>query len=117
MAKSVGVTLSERIRRGWWWITSWWGPATVSRGMTTKATRWWRCMTDALVDTLCEQIVAVADGEQRHCCGRRCAARAWCKNGVVEDAPNLPQLKGARIRDLISRAAAAARHRRAGDAS
>jgi predicted NBD/HSP70 family sugar kinase len=56
--------------------------------------------TDALVETICEQVLAAANGEN-DLAGVGIAVPGLIKNGVVEEAPNLPQLKGARLKDLV----------------
>lgn len=62
--------------------------------------------TDALVNSICEVVTDAA----RHCesevAAIGVALPGLIRNGVVEDAPNLPQLKGARMAELISMALA-----------
>ena len=56
--------------------------------------------TEGLVKTICEQVVLAADGtEGIEAVG--VALPGLIKNGVVEESPNLPQLKGARIEELL----------------
>ena len=57
--------------------------------------------TDALADTICEQIVATAGGAT-DISAVGVAVPGLVKNGVVEEAPNLPQLKGARMQELLA---------------
>jgi predicted NBD/HSP70 family sugar kinase len=57
--------------------------------------------TDALIETICKQILLAADGE-KDIAAVGIALPGLVKNGVVEEAPNLPQLKGARIRELLA---------------
>jgi glucokinase len=56
--------------------------------------------TDAVVETICKQVVLAADGE-RDLTAVGVALPGLVKNGVVEEAPNLPQLKGAKIVELV----------------
>ena len=111
MAKIVGVTLSERVVAGL--VVDHQLPGGLSRFLrrTTTSMRWWRC--------------------RRRGSSTRCASRCWrpparsarlaavgvgvpglVRNGVVEEAPNLPQLKGARMAEML-----AARLRERGDRS
>jgi predicted NBD/HSP70 family sugar kinase len=57
--------------------------------------------TDALAATICEQVVATADGNT-DIAAVGVALPGLVKNGVVEEAPNLPQLKGARIQEMLA---------------
>ena len=56
--------------------------------------------TEGLVRTICEQVVAVA-GNPRDVDAIGVAVPGIVRAGVVEDSPNLPQLKGARIAELL----------------
>jgi predicted NBD/HSP70 family sugar kinase len=53
------------------------------------------------VETICKQVLLAANGE-KDIAAVGVALPGLVKNGVVEEAPNLPQLKGARIRDLLT---------------
>ena len=100
MAKSVGVTLSEQIFTG----------LVVDHALSGELRRFpedkddfgalVEMHTDALVETICAQAIAVAGDTKLDAVG--VAVPGLVKNGVVEEAPNLPQLKGARLRDLIA---------------
>ena len=57
--------------------------------------------TDALVETICKEIVLAANGH-KDLDAVGVAVPGLIKSGVVEEAPNLPQLKGARLRDLVA---------------
>jgi predicted NBD/HSP70 family sugar kinase len=57
--------------------------------------------TDALVEEICKQVVLVSDGA-KDLTAVGVALPGLVKNGVVEEAPNLPQLKGARIQELLT---------------
>ncbi len=56
--------------------------------------------TEGLVKAICEQVVAVA-GSKRDVDAIGVAVPGIVRAGVVEDSPNLPQLKGARIAELL----------------
>ena len=100
MAKSIGVTLSERVVAG-----------LVVDHELTGALRAFpenhedeyslvEMPADAILETLCTEIVAVAGGaKDLSCVG--VGLPGLIKNGVVEDAPNLSQLKGARVREVL----------------
>ena len=100
MAKSVGVTLSEQVHTG----------LVVDHKLVGGLRRFpededdygalVELHTDALVKTICEQVFAATNGETGiEAVG--VAVPGLVKKGVVEEAPNLPQLKGARLKDLI----------------
>src|SRR5215475_2775425 len=100
MAKSVGVTLSEQVFTG----------LVVDHKLVGAVRRFpededdygalVELHTDALVKTICEQVFAATNGETGiEAVG--VAVPGLVKNGVVEEAPNLPQLKGARLQNLI----------------
>jgi glucokinase len=58
--------------------------------------------TDSLVKELCELIATVAKGSESSLDAVGVALPGLIRNGVVEEAPNLPQLKGARIQELLT---------------
>jgi glucokinase len=101
MAKTIGVTLSERISAG----------LVVDHKLVGAVQRFpedhddddalVEMHTDAVVDTICKQVVLAANGE-KDLVAVGVALPGLVKNGVVEEAPNLPQLKGARIEELVS---------------
>jgi predicted NBD/HSP70 family sugar kinase len=101
MAKSVGVTLSEQIHTG----------LVVDHKLVGGLLRFpdsdedygglVELHTDALVEKICSQVLEAANGE-KDIASLGVAVPGLVKNGVVEEAPNLPQLKGARLRDLIT---------------
>jgi predicted NBD/HSP70 family sugar kinase len=100
MAKTIGITLSEQVLAG----------LVVDHKLVGELQRFpenederdalVEMHTDALVQTICEQVVAAANGEN-DLAGVGIAVPGLIKNGVVEEAPNLPQLKGARLKDLV----------------
>jgi predicted NBD/HSP70 family sugar kinase len=57
--------------------------------------------TDALCDAICDQVVSLAkSAESLEAIG--IALPGIIRNGIVEDSPNLAQLKGAHIRDSVT---------------
>jgi glucokinase len=101
MTKAIGVILSERISAG----------LVVDHKLVGAVRRFpedhdeqdglVELPTDALVQTICEQLILVADGT-KDIAAVGVAVPGLVKNGVMEEAPNLPQLKGARIQELLS---------------
>jgi glucokinase len=102
MAKTIGVTITERISAG----------LVVDHQLKGAARNFpedhhddgdalVEMHTDALVETICKQILLAADGE-RDIAAVGLALPGLVKNGVVEESPNLPQLKGARIQELLA---------------
>jgi glucokinase len=101
MAKAIGVILSERISAG-----------LVADHALVGAVRRFpedhdeqdglvELPTDALVQTISEQVILAANGA-KDVAAVGVAVPGLVKNGVMEEAPNLPQLKGARIQELLS---------------
>ncbi|WP_263368021.1 ROK family protein [Edaphobacter bradus] len=101
MAKSIGVTLSEQILAG----------LVVDHKLVGELQRFpadeddigalIEMPTDTLVQTICDEILRLANGD-KDIAAVGVAVPGLVKNGVIEEAPNLPQLKGARIEDLLS---------------
>jgi len=63
--------------------------------------------TDSVVQAMCQVIVKAASGNENSLSSVGVALPGLIRNGVVEEAPNLPQLKGAKIRELLSTGLAA----------
>ena len=57
--------------------------------------------TDALVLAVCELTLRVAGVHRKSMTAIGLTLPGLVRNGVVEDAPNLPQLKGARIAEMV----------------
>src|SRR5580704_15063728 len=101
MAKAIGVTLSERISAG----------LVVDHKLVGAVRRFpedhddddalVEMHTDAVVDTVCKQVVLAANGAT-DLTAVGVAMPGLVKDGVVEESPNLPQLKGARIEELTT---------------
>jgi predicted NBD/HSP70 family sugar kinase len=60
--------------------------------------------TESLVKGVCELALKLAKGHEGKIVGLGIALPGLVRNGVVEEAPNLPQLKGARIQELVATA-------------
>jgi glucokinase len=60
--------------------------------------------TDALISAICDITLQAADGQREQVASVGVAIPGLIRNGVVEEAPNLPQLKGARLSELLSQA-------------
>ncbi len=60
--------------------------------------------TDALVAAVCDIALRTADGQKESVTGVGVAIPGLIRNGVVEEAPNLPQLKGARMAEVLTHA-------------
>lgn len=100
MAKTVGVTLSERIAAG----------LVIDHKLAGGVRRFpdkhededalVELHADALVEEICKQVVLAAEGA-KDLTAVGVALPGLVKNGVVEESPNLPQLKGARIEDRL----------------
>jgi glucokinase len=58
--------------------------------------------TEAVVEAVCVLVVEAAMGHERSLACIGVAIPGLVRQGVVEEAPNLPQLKGARIQELLS---------------
>jgi predicted NBD/HSP70 family sugar kinase len=56
---------------------------------------------ESIVTAVCEQVLAAA-GAERKLDGVGVGVPGFVRNGVVEEAPNLPQLKGARIAEMLA---------------
>ena len=58
--------------------------------------------TDAVIDAICNLAVEAARGHESSITAIGIAIPGLIRQGVVEEAPNLPQLKGARIQELLA---------------
>ncbi len=100
-AKSIGVVLSERILTGLVIDHKLAGPIQAYPENPDDEHALVELHTDLLAQTICEQVVRAANGA-KDLCAVGVALPGLIKNGVVEEAPNLPQLKGARMKELIA---------------
>ncbi len=101
MAKSIGVTLSERILAGLVVDHQLQGPLCCYPQNQEEVDALVELPTDSLVRTIADEIVACAAGAT-DIAAIGVALPGLIRNGVVEEAPNLPQLKGARIGVLLT---------------
>lgn len=100
MAKTIGVILSERILCGLVIDYALQGaPLSYPADMDDEGGLV-ELHTDLLVETICEQVQMVAAGAT-DISAIGVALPGLIRNGVVEESPNLPQLKGARIAELL----------------
>lgn len=58
--------------------------------------------TESIVKAICRVVDEVAKGNEKSISAVGIALPGLIRSGVVEEAPNLPQLKGARIQELVS---------------
>lgn len=101
MAKAIGVILTEGISAG----------LVVDHRLQGELRRFpeseddidalVELHTDALVQKICEQVVLAANGAN-DIAAVGVAVPGLVKNGVVEEAPNLPQLKGSRMQERVA---------------
>jgi predicted NBD/HSP70 family sugar kinase len=101
MAKTIGVTLSERISAGLVVDHKLVGPVQRFPDEHEDEDALVELHTDALVEAICKQVLLVA-GKEKELTAVGVALPGLVKKGVVEESPNLPQLKGARIEELLT---------------
>ena len=101
MAKTIGVVVSEKVAAGLVVDHKLVGPLYSFPASEDSDDRLVELHTDALVETICEQIMH-ARGGHADITAVGVAVPGFIRSGVVEDAPNLPQLKGARIGELLT---------------
>jgi glucokinase len=101
MAKTIGVVLSERVLAGLVVDHKLEGPVRAYPESAEDESGLVEMHTESLVQTICEQVKIVQNGH-KDISAVGIAMPGLMKAGVVEDSPNLPQLKGARIGELLS---------------
>jgi glucokinase len=101
MAKTIGVTLSEHVRAGLIVDYRLAQPLRCFPESLDEDGALVELPTDGLVRTLCEQVMAAAEGAGE-LAAVGVALPGLIRSGVVEESPNLPQLKGTRIQEMIS---------------
>ena len=106
---TVGVVVAERLHAGQMVGGKLVGPITtfpegVQQGDPEDDDSLVEYHTDALVDAICAITLQVADGHKDLVTGVGVALPGLVRNGVVDEAPNLPQLKGARMAELLHQA-------------
>src|SRR5579884_3437928 len=100
MARSIGVVMTEAIRYGFVDHHKITGPLRRFPENMDDSTGLIEVPADALCESICDEIKALlADGSQLDAIG--VAMPGIIRNGIVEDSPNLPQLKGARVADSV----------------
>ena len=102
MAKSIGVTLSERILAGLVVDHKLVGPVRRFPEENEDEDALVELHTDALVEDDMPSRSCWQPTEPKDLAAVGVALPGLVKNGVVEEAPNLPQLKGARIEELLA---------------
>ena len=100
MAKTIGVTMSQGVAAGLIENHKLVGPLRHFPEDRDTKDALVELHTDALVKVLCEEILAVANGAL-DVAAVGIALPGMVRDGCVEDSPNLPQLKGARIRHSL----------------
>jgi glucokinase len=101
MAKTVGVTLSERVSAGLVVDHKLEGPLMRFPEDHDEQDALVEMHAEALVQTICDQVLRAANGAT-DIAAVGVALPGLVKSGVVEESPNLPQLKGARIEESLS---------------
>ena len=100
MGKTIGVTLSERILSGLVVDHKVSGNCIAYPENEDDEGALIELHTDLLVDTVCDQVRKAVQGDGVEAIGL--ALPGLIRNGVVEESPNLPQLKGARVQELLA---------------
>jgi glucokinase len=101
MAKMVGVTLSERVVAGLVVNHELQGAMSTFPEEHDDKYALVEMPADAIAETLCNQVLAVT-GKERDLAGVGIGVPGLVRNGVVEEAPNLPQLKGAKLAEMVA---------------
>ena len=101
MAKTIGVTLSERVLSGLIVDHKLAGPLVSYPENRESEDGLVQLHTDGLITMLCQQVMQIA-GKARDISAVGIALPGLVRNGAVEEAPNLPQLKGVKIREKLT---------------
>jgi len=104
MGKLVGVTVSERVRAGLVVDHALMGELKLFPAASASEDDEYALVempAESVVETICEQVMA-ASGAERKLDGVGVGVPGLVRNGVVEEAPNLPQLKGVRISEMLA---------------
>ena len=101
MAKLIGVNLSERILAGLVIDHKLVGELQSFPKNREEQDALVELPTEDLVRTVCEEIVAVSGGDKDFD-AIGIAVPGLVREGVIEEAPNLPQLKGARLQARLT---------------
>ena len=100
MATTIGVILSERILTGLVTDHALVGAPLAFPADEDDEQALVELHTDLLVETVCKQVGKAAAGA-KDLTAIGVALPGLIRNGVVEESPNLPQLKGARVAELL----------------
>jgi len=104
MAKIVGVMLSERVRAGLVVDHALAGGLKMFPASSDSEDDEYALVempAESVVETMCQQVLAAA-GPERALAGVGVGVPGYVRNGVVEEAPNLPQLKGVRLSEMLA---------------
>ena len=104
MAKIVGVMLSERVRAGLVVDHALVGGIKMFPASSDSEDDEYALVempAESVVETMCDQVLAAA-GKERALAGVGVGVPGYVRNGVVEEAPNLPQLKGVRLSEMLA---------------
>jgi glucokinase len=104
MARTIGVVMAERVVAGLLEdhklvgnVRQYPADAHESEGLVEQP-------ADALCQIICDQVIALAssEGDKQDIAAVGIALPGIVRNGIIEDSPNLPQLKGAKICESIA---------------
>jgi predicted NBD/HSP70 family sugar kinase len=100
MAKIVGVTLSERVVAGL--VVDHQLPGGLHSFPEAHDDEYAlvEMPAEGIVDTMCQQVMAAA-GNDRDIAAVGVGVPGLVRDGVIEEAPNLPQLKGAHMAEML----------------
>ena len=101
MAKIVGVTLSNRLVAGLVVDHTLAGGLRFFPEAQDDEYALVEMPAEDIVETMTQQVLAAAGGE-RQIAAVGVGVPGFVRNGVVEEAPNLPQLKGARMEEMLA---------------
>jgi predicted NBD/HSP70 family sugar kinase len=101
MAKIVGVILSERVVAGL--VVDHQLPGGLRSFPEAHDDEYAlvELPTEGIVGVMCDQVMAVV-GNEREIAAVGVGVPGLVRNGVIEEAPNLPQLKGARLAEMLA---------------
>jgi len=101
MAKIVGVILSERVIAGLVVDHQLAGGLCSFPEAHDDEYALVEMPAEGIVETMCNQVIAAA-GKERDLAGVGVGVPGLIRNGVIEEAPNLPQLKGANVAEMLT---------------
>ena len=102
MAKTIGVVLSDKVSVGLVVDHRLEAPIrSFPENSSDDESGLVELHTESLIRTICEQVILAQSGHD-DVTAVGIALPGIIKHGVVEDSPNLPQLKGARIAELLT---------------